>query len=83
MFVQIGLVPNTDWLGDKIERNRIGEIEIDSRGATNMPGVYAAGDCTDVAYNQIVISMGAGAVASLSAADYLVRHADEFEKVKA
>ncbi len=83
VFVQIGLVPNTDWLGDNIERNRIGEIEIDSRGATNMPGVYAAGDCTDVAYNQIVISMGAGAVASLSAADYLVRHADEFEKVKA
>jgi len=82
VFVQIGLVPNTDWLGDSVERNKFGEIVVDSRGATNVPGVFAAGDCTDAAYKQIIISMGAGATASLSAFDYLVRHADELEKVK-
>lgn len=83
VFVQIGLVPNTDWLGDVVERNKFGEIVVDKRGATNVPGVFAAGDCTDAAYKQIIISMGAGATASLSAFDYLVRHADEFEKTKA
>lgn len=83
VFVQIGLVPNTDWLDGMVERNKFGEIEVDKRGATNIPGVFAAGDCTDAAYKQIIISMGAGATASLSAFDYLVRHADEFEKVKA
>src|SRR5690625_5067086 len=83
VFVQIGLVPNTDWLGDSVERNKFGEIITDSRGATNVPGVFAAGDCTDAAYKQIIISMGAGATASLSAFDYLVRHADELDKVKA
>src|SRR5690625_2530333 len=83
VFVQIGLVPNTDWLGDSVERNKFGEIIVDSRGATNVPGVFAAGDCTDVAYKQIIISMGAGATASLSAFDYLVRNADSFEKLKA
>ena len=56
---------------------------VDKRGATNVPGVFAAGDCTDVAYKQIIISMGAGATASLSAFDYLVRNADAFEPVKA
>lgn len=79
VFVQIGLVPNTDWLGDAVERNKFGEIIVDSRGATNVPGVFAAGDCTDAAYKQIIISMGAGATASLSAFDYLVRHTEEFE----
>ncbi|TQS74249.1 alkyl hydroperoxide reductase subunit F [Ornithinibacillus gellani] len=83
VFVQIGLVPNTDWLGDAVERNKFGEIMVDKRGATNVPGVFAAGDCTDVAYKQIIISMGAGATASLSAFDYLVRNADAFEPVKA
>src|SRR5690625_5291118 len=83
VFVQIGLVPNTNWLGDSVERNKFGEIIVDSRGATNVPGVFAAGDCTDVAYKQIIISMGAGATASLSAFDYLVRNADSFEKLKA
>src|SRR3954466_3655153 len=53
IFVQIGLVPNTDWLGDTIERTRFGEIIVDKHGATNVPGVYAAGDCTDSAYKQI------------------------------
>ncbi len=83
VFVQIGLVPNTDWLGDTIERNKFGEIVIDSTGATNVPGVFAAGDCTDAAFKQIIISMGGGATASLSAFDHLIRNANEFEKVKA
>ncbi|MGE7546502.1 alkyl hydroperoxide reductase subunit F [Sporosarcina newyorkensis] len=74
VFVQIGLVPNTDWLGNAVERNKFGEIVVDKRGATNVPGVFAAGDCTDSAYKQIIISMGSGATASLSAFDYLVRN---------
>ncbi|MFC4713696.1 alkyl hydroperoxide reductase subunit F [Planococcus dechangensis] len=73
VFVQIGLVPNTDWLGDFVERTSHGEIVIDQRGATNMPGVFAAGDCTNVPYKQIIISMGGGATASLSAFDHLIR----------
>ena len=83
VFVQIGLVPNTNWLGDTVERNKMGEIIVDKYGATNVPGVYAAGDCTDSAYNQIIISMGAAATASLSAYDYIVRNAETFEKAKA
>lgn len=74
VFIQIGLVPNTDWLGDTVERNRMGEIVIDSRGATSLPGVFAAGDCTTNPYKQIIISMGSGATASLGAFDYLVRN---------
>ncbi|MFX3623137.1 MAG: alkyl hydroperoxide reductase subunit F [Ectobacillus sp.] len=74
VFVQIGLVPNTDWLGGAVERNRMGEIIVDKRGATNIPGVFAAGDCTDSAYKQIIISMGSGATAALSAFDYLIRN---------
>ena len=82
VFVQIGLVPNTDWLGDSVERNKFGEIIVDARGATNIPGVFAAGDCTDAAYKQIIISMGAGATASLSAFDYLIRNADSLKEAK-
>ncbi|OQP06283.1 alkyl hydroperoxide reductase subunit F [Geobacillus sp. 46C-IIa] len=74
VFVQIGLVPNTEWLEGTVERNRIGEIIVDKRGATNVEGVFAAGDCTDSAYKQIIISMGSGATAALSAFDYLIRH---------
>ena len=74
VFVQIGLIANTDWLGGTIERNRIGEVIVDSRNATSLPGVFAAGDCTDSAYKQIVISMGSGASAALSAFDYLIRN---------
>lgn len=74
VFVQIGLIANTDWLGDTIERNRIGEIVVDNRNATSLPGVFAAGDCTDSVYKQIVISMGSGASAALSAFDYLIRN---------
>ncbi|SFD55621.1 alkyl hydroperoxide reductase subunit F [Bacillus sp. 491mf] len=73
VFVQIGLVPNTDWLGDTVERNR-GEIVTDKHGATNVPGVFAAGDCTNSPYKQIIISMGSGANAALGAFDYLIRN---------
>ncbi|WP_282937965.1 alkyl hydroperoxide reductase subunit F [Paenibacillus sp. RC67] len=74
VFVQIGLVPNTDWLGDTVERTRIGEIVVNSHGATNVPGVFAAGDCTNSPYKQIIISMGSGANAALGAFDYLIRN---------
>ncbi|RID83658.1 alkyl hydroperoxide reductase subunit F [Peribacillus asahii] len=74
VFIQIGLVPNTDWLGETIERTRMGEIVVDKHGATNIPGVFAAGDCTDSAYKQIIISMGSGATAALGAFDYLIRN---------
>ncbi|MFV8827500.1 alkyl hydroperoxide reductase subunit F [Alkalihalobacterium sp. APHAB7] len=74
IFVQIGLVPNTDWLEGMIERNRIGEIVTDKHGATTLPGLFAAGDCTDNPYNQIIISMGSGANAALGAFDYLIRN---------
>lgn len=73
VFVQIGLLPNTEWLGDTLEKTRTGEIVVDKRGATSLPGVFAAGDCTDVPYKQIIISMGAGATAALGAFDYLIR----------
>ena len=74
VFVLIGLVPNTDWLGEAFEKTRMGEIVVDKRGATNVPGVFAAGDCTDSAYKQIIISMGSGATAALGAFDYLIRN---------
>lgn len=72
VFIQIGLVPNTDWLKDSVERNKYGEIVVDNHNATNIEGVYAAGDCTTSPYKQIVISMGSGATAGLSAYDYLL-----------
>jgi alkyl hydroperoxide reductase subunit F len=74
VFVQIGLIPNTDWLGQTLERNRIGEIVVDHHGATSIPGVFAAGDCTNTPYKQIIISMGSGANAALGAFDYLIRN---------
>ena len=75
VFVQIGLVPNTEWLaGSGLTLNRFGEIEIDERAATSLPGVFAAGDATTVPYKQIVIAMGEGSKAALSAFDYLIRH---------
>ena len=82
VFVQIGLVPNTDWLGDAVERNKFGEIVVDNRSATNVPGVFAAGDCTDSPFKQIIISMGSGASASLGAFDYLIRNADTSQTIK-
>lgn len=74
VFILIGLVPNTDWLGTTIERNHFGEIVVDKHGATNITGVFAAGDCTNSPYKQIIISMGSGANAALSAFDYLIRN---------
>lgn len=73
IFVQIGLLPNTDWLKDTLNLSNRGEIEIDAKGQTSVPGVFAAGDCTTVPYKQIIIAMGAGATASLSAFDFLIR----------
>jgi len=73
IFVQIGLLPNTEWLEGAIELSPRGEIVINDRGATSLPGVFAAGDCTTVPYKQIVIAMGAGATAGLSAFDHLIR----------
>jgi len=74
VFVQIGLIPNTDWLGDSVERNKFGEIVVNEHGETNVPGVFAAGDCTDVTNKQIIISMGDGANASLNAFNYIIRN---------
>ncbi|MEG2629424.1 MAG: alkyl hydroperoxide reductase subunit F, partial [Comamonas sp.] len=74
IFVQIGLLPNTDWLKGTVELTRFGEVIIDAKGHTNVPGVFAAGDCTDVPYKQIIIAAGAGATAALSAFDHLIRH---------
>ena len=73
VFVQIGLLPNTDWLKGTVNLSRFGEIEVDAKGQTNVPGVLAAGDCTTVPYKQIVIAMGEGAKASLGAFDHLIR----------
>lgn len=73
IFVQIGLVPNTDWIKGAVALSNRGEIEIDSRGATNVPGVFAAGDATTVPFKQIIIAMGAGATAALGAFDHLIR----------
>jgi alkyl hydroperoxide reductase subunit F len=73
VFVQIGLVPNTEWLKGTLALSRHGEIEIDAKGQTSLPGVFAAGDCTTVPYKQIVISAGDGAKAALSAFDHLIR----------
>ena len=73
VFVQIGLLPNTEWLRGAVELSPRGEIMIDDRGATSLPGVFAAGDATTVPYKQIVIAMGAGSTAALSAFDHLIR----------
>lgn len=73
IFVQIGLLPNTDWLKGTIELSPRGEIIVDARGETSLPGIFAAGDVTTVPYKQIVIAVGEGAKASLSAFDHLIR----------
>ncbi len=73
VFVQIGLVPNTDWLKGVVKLSPRGEIEVDARGQTSVPGIFAAGDCTVVPYKQIVIAVGEGAKASLGAFDHLIR----------
>jgi alkyl hydroperoxide reductase subunit F len=73
VFVQIGLVPNTEFLKGVVELSRYGEIIVDAKGATNLPGVYAAGDATTVPFKQIIIAAGDGAKAALSAFDHLIR----------
>jgi alkyl hydroperoxide reductase subunit F len=73
VFVQIGLVPNTEFLKGSMELSKFGEIVIDAKGHTSMPGVFAAGDCTTVPYKQIIIAAGEGSKAALSAFDYLIR----------
>ncbi len=71
--MQIGLLPNTEWLRGSVELSDRGEIIIDERGQTSEPGVFAAGDATVVPYKQIVVAMGAGSTAALSAFDHLIR----------
>jgi alkyl hydroperoxide reductase subunit F len=81
VFVQIGLVPNTEFLRGTIELNKAGEIVIDERGQTNLPGVFAAGDATTVPFKQIVIAAGEGAKAALSAFDHLIRQGQDVSEV--
>lgn len=73
IFVQIGLIPNTEWLGSAIALSDRGEIEVDARAATSQPGIFAAGDVTTVPFKQIVIAMGEGSKSALSAFDHLIR----------
>jgi alkyl hydroperoxide reductase subunit F len=73
VFVQIGLVPNTDWLKGTLALSPHGEIVVDARGQTSIPGVFAAGDATTVPFKQIIIAAGEGAKAALSAFDHLIR----------
>ncbi len=73
VFVQIGLLPNTEWLAGAVELSARGEVVVDERGHTSVPGVFAAGDCTTVPFKQIVIAMGTGSTAALSAFDHLIR----------
>ncbi len=73
VFVQIGLVPNTEWLKGALELSKSGEIIVDARGQTSLPGVFAAGDCTTAPFKQIIIAAGDGAKAALAAFDHLIR----------
>jgi alkyl hydroperoxide reductase subunit F len=73
VFVQIGLVPNTEWLKGSVELSKHGEIVVDARGQTSVPGVFAAGDVTTVPFKQIIIAAGDGAKAALGAFDHLIR----------
>ena len=73
VFVQIGLVPNTEWLKGTVELSRHGEIIVDAKGQTSVPGVFAAGDATTVPFKQIIIAAGDGAKAALGAFDHLMR----------
>ncbi|MEK4701516.1 alkyl hydroperoxide reductase subunit F [Solibacillus sp. FSL R7-0668] len=83
VFIQIGLLPNTEFLQGVIDMTEHGEIIVDKHGATNLPGVFAAGDCTDAAYKQIVISMGSGATAALGAFDYMIRNVTDNQLIEA
>jgi alkyl hydroperoxide reductase subunit F len=83
VFVQIGLLPNTEWLKDTVALSPRGEIEVDARGQTSLPGVFAAGDATTVPYKQIIIAMGEGSKAALSAFDHLIRSSAPAEQAAA
>ncbi len=83
VFVQIGLLPNTEWLKGTVALSARGEIEVDAHGRTSVPGVFAAGDCTTTPYKQIVIAMGEGARASLAAFDHLIRSSAPMEAAQA
>ncbi|WP_420466937.1 alkyl hydroperoxide reductase subunit F [Panacagrimonas sp.] len=83
VFVQIGLLPNSDWLRGTLELSARGEIIVDERGQTSLPGVFAAGDVTTVPYKQIVIAMGDGSKAALGAFDHLIRDSAPMENAKA
>ena len=76
IFIQIGLLPNTAWLDGSVALSEQGEIKTDDYAQTSLPGVFAAGDVTTSPYKQIIIAMGSGATAALSAFDYLIRQAD-------
>ncbi len=80
IFVQIGLVPNAEWLKGTIDLSDRGEILVDAKGETSIPGLFAAGDVTNSPYKQIIIAMGSGATASLGAFDYLIRSSAGDEK---
>jgi alkyl hydroperoxide reductase subunit F len=80
IFVQIGLLPNTEWVDGVVELSPRREVVIDERGQTSVPGVFAAGDCTTVPYKQIVVALGAGSTAALSAFDHLIRTTDPAEQ---
>jgi len=73
VFVQIGLVPNTDFLKGTLELSKFGELIVDAKCHTDVPGIFGAGDVTTVPYKQIIIATGEGAKAALSAFDYLIR----------
>jgi alkyl hydroperoxide reductase subunit F len=83
VFVQIGLLPNTEWLKGTVALSPRGEIEVDARGGTSLPGVFAAGDATTVPYKQIIIAMGEGSKAALSAFDHLIRSSAPAEQAAA
>jgi alkyl hydroperoxide reductase subunit F len=83
IFVQIGLLPNTEWLKDTVDLSPRGEVLVDDRGQTSVKGVFAAGDCTTVPYKQIVIAMGQGSTAALAAFDHLIRTSAPVEKAEA
>jgi alkyl hydroperoxide reductase subunit F len=83
VFVQIGLLPNTEWLEGTLALSPRGEIEVDAAGRTSLPGVFAAGDATTTPYKQIVTAMGDGAKAALSAFDHLIRSSSPVEAVAA
>jgi len=83
VFIQIGLVPNTDWLKGVVELTKHGEIVVDARGQTSVPGVFAAGDVTTVPFKQIIIAAGDGAKAALGAFDHLIRTSAPAEQAAA